>query len=329
MNARTGWLLAALMAAVIGLGLRRLADTGASDAANRVAPSDAVAASSDGAHRMAAEHAQVVTAQADRRMAAAPALTGERARAAGTRSSDDARIEQRRAARERLDQMLGCQATRALPTDADRLSDWARSLPDEAVASAGPAYEDALAWARQACDVTHASMQQAWDDDTTLLLGAGFGPDDPLARLQRASSVADGAKVDLVELRAALYQVLADAVAAPNVTQFLAIAGAGSAGGSNRQLGPFLNSSREIPASVWTLAACDLGADCGPQSAAMRVLCLSELLCGYPSMEAAMIDGYWPQGSIESLSRMRRDLVARLRENGGVGIFEPPAPGDG
>ncbi len=329
MNARTGWLLAALVAALVGLSLRQLADTGASDAANRVAPSDAVAASSDGADRKVAEQAQVVTAQTDRRIAAAPALAAEPARAADTSSSIGAKAEQRRAARARLDQMLGCQATRALPTDADRLSDWANSLPDEAVANAGPAYEDALAWARQACASTQASLQEAWDDDTALLLGAGFRPDDPLAQLQRVSTVADDAKVDLVQLRAALYQVLADAVAAPDVTQFLAIAGAGSAGGTDRQLGPFLNQSREIPASVWTLAACDLGADCGPQSAAMRMLCLSEQLCGYPSLEAAMIDAYWPQGSIESLSRMRRDLVARLRENGGVGIFEPPAPDGG
>lgn len=329
MNARRGWLLAALIAALVSLGLLRRPGTEAPEVAKLVAPSAAGTASSDGAHRMVAEQAQVVTAQADRSMASASTSAAEPVSAASTRSSAGAKAERQRAASARLDQMLACQATRALAADADRLSDWASSLPDEAVANAGPAYEDALAWARQACASTQASLQEARDDAAALLLGAGFRPDDPLAQLQRASTVADGAKLDLIQLRAALYQVLADAVAAPDVTQFLAIAAAGSRGGTDRELGPFLNQSREIPASVWTLAACDLGADCGPQSAAMQMLCLSELLCGYPSMEAAMIDAYWPQDSIETLSRMRRDLVARLRENGGVGIFEPPAPGGG
>jgi hypothetical protein len=329
MNARTGWLLAALLAALVALGLQRLAGTEAPGAVELVALSGAGTASGDGARQVVTTQAQVAAAPTDRKIASAPALAPEPARAANPRNPVGANAEQQRAARDRLDQMLGCQATRALPADADRLSDWASSLPDEAVANAGPAYEDALAWARQSCESTHAPLPEAWNDDSALLLGAGFRPDDPLAQLQRVSIVADDSKVDLVQLRAALYQVLADAVAAPDVTQFLAIAGAGSAGRTDRQLGPFLNQSREIPASVWTLAACDLGADCGPQSTAMRMLCLSEMLCGYPSMEAAMIDAYWPQGSIETLSRMRHDLVARLRENGGVGIFEPPAPDGG
>ena len=95
MNARRGWLLAALIAALVSLGLLRRPGTEAPEVAKLVAPSAAGTASSDGAHRMVAEQAQVVTAQADRSIAAAPALEAGPARAADTRSSVVAKAAQR------------------------------------------------------------------------------------------------------------------------------------------------------------------------------------------------------------------------------------------
>jgi hypothetical protein len=80
---------------------------------------------------------------------------------------------------------------------------------------------------------------------------------------------------------------------------------------------------------VWALAACDLGADCGPRSPVLRQLCLQSLLCGYPDLESAVIDGVWPQGMSAALQEERRRLVERLR-HGGVGAFDPlPNPPDG
>jgi hypothetical protein len=82
---------------------------------------------------------------------------------------------------------------------------------------------------------------------------------------------------------------------------------------------------------VWALAACDLGADCGPRSPVLRQLCLQSLLCGYPNLESAVIDGVWPQGMSDALLEERRRLVQRLRAGGGVGVFDPlpNPPGDG
>ena len=327
MSRRHAALVIALIAVVVGLGLQQLGDAELRKEEAKRPSAAAVAARQEGTGAAMPLDARSPQSRPDQ----AAGTTADAASAtaklpdAGSRES-----ERLRAARKRLAQLLGCQAARAQPTNAERLAEWARALPDEALANADRDYEAALAWAPRDCPgAPGVDDHQASHVDSALLLAAGFRADDPLVQLQRLFPPDNRAVVDPTQVRLALYQTLSGALAEPDVAQFLAIAQAGMHARRQRQFGPFLSFDGEMGSSVWALAACDLGADCGPQSAAMRMLCLSEQLCGYPSLEAAMIDAYWPQGSIESLSRMRRDLVARLRENGGVGIFEPPAPDGG
>lgn len=331
MNRRRG-LLAALLVAVITWGALHSVNTDTPDAQPRKAVSPGGSSVQATAPTARADPDDVVAAPGTRaQLASALPATAAAATSSASPTNARSRAEVVRAAQARLDDLFGCQAALAPRSPATRLTEWSRSLPDAAISGAADAYTAALDWAMRDCQPALATLSSdgPWDDDTAWLLAAGYPADDPLVQLLRARSAGPDGKVDINRVRAALYPALARALEMPNIWDFAVIAGDNNRIGAGAQLGPFMAGSDEVTASVWMLAACDLGADCGPQSAAVRSLCLTELLCGYPSMDAAMIDAYWPQGSIEALSRTRRDLVARLRRDGGVGIFEPVRPGGG
>lgn len=330
MKRRQGLLAMLLIAVITGLALQSV-HTDAPDGQ----PGKAASSTGNTAEAKAQDSAKAddVVAATGTRAPLSSTLPETAAAAIANASPANARsrAEIVRAAHARLDDLLGCQAALAPHSPATRLTEWSRSLPDAAISGAADAYTAALDWAVRDCQPALATLSSdgPWDDDTAWLLAAGYPADDPLVQLLQARSPGPNGKVDINRVRAALYPALARALEMPNIWDFMTIADDNNRIGSGAQLGPFMAGSEEVTASVWMLAACDLGADCGPQSAAMRNLCLAELLCGYPSMDAAMIDAYWPQGSIEALSQMRRDLVTRLRRDGGVGIFEPVRPGGG
>lgn len=330
MKARALLLSALLLALLAGLWL----DARRRDPAQAL-PAGPAATSSTGVspgvvRRAVADAAPAAGPPAGERSTAIPTSVG--APPASAPFAREGLPEHLQLANARLEQLRRCRAVVRLRSDAERWSEWAKSLPDAALAAADRDYEDALAWAGTDCRSLLANVpgDPATDNDLALLLAAGFRMDDPLVRLQRARALPRGQRVDANAVRAALHAALADAVAAPDVAQFWSIASAGINLLANRELGPYFSTgSNQATVSVWALAACDLGADCGPRSAALRMICLAELLCGYPSVEAALIDAYWPQGSLAALSAMRRNLVAHLRAGAGAGIFAPVAPGGG
>ena len=93
-------------------------------------------------------------------------------------------------------------------------------------------------------------------------------------------------------------------------------------------LGTGSGAQPDVRRMVWALAACDLGDDCGPRSPVLRQHCVQSLLCGYPNLESAVIDGIWPKGMAAALQEERRRLVQPLRD--GVGVLDPlPNPPGG
>jgi hypothetical protein len=78
-------------------------------------------------------------------------------------------------------------------------------------------------------------------------------------------------------------------------------------------------------AAVWTLAACDLGMDCGPESPTLDRLCLVSGLCAYPSVEEALRDGRITDEEAEETQARRHWLVERIRSGQIAGLFDPPA----
>jgi hypothetical protein len=131
-------------------------------------------------------------------------------------------------------------------------------------------------------------------------------------------------------MRPLLEQALTEALREPSVLEFQSIADSAQSFANRdaqRQLGPYVGGN-EAGSALWRLAACDLGADCGPNSAAAHLICYQEQLCGYGSLEEALIDAYWPQMQIDQLQAARQHLVERLRA-GGHGVFEPAPPGGG
>ncbi|MBL8244244.1 MAG: hypothetical protein JNL89_08645, partial [Rhodanobacteraceae bacterium] len=147
---------------------------------------------------------------------------------------------------------------------------------------------------------------------------------DPWARLAQVASqkhdrALNDAQID--ELRRALDAVLPAALAEPDPVLFAMIDRAIES--APQALGERAAGSAQ--AMIWPLVACDLGAECGPDSDFMRRLCLQEALCGYPDVASALRDGLWPMGSAEHFEQRRRTLLAQLRA-GGAGVFAAPAP---
>jgi hypothetical protein len=245
--------------------------------------------------------------------------------APGTTRDPGARTQERLVAvHARMDRLVACLAARKQRPDSERLTEWARSLPDAALADAQDDYAAALTWAQQSC----AGIDPGSDEDWARLLSlGGFRPDDPLLRLMRAQFPVTG-KADPAAVRSALYAVLESALAEPSHLDFLTLVNVAGSTSDTSQLGRYIGPSDEYSA-LWLLAACDLGADCSRTSAIVRTTCLSELLCGYGSLEDALLDAYIPPNAVAAFQRARRELVTSLRANGGAGIFESPRPGDG
>lgn len=212
------------------------------------------------------------------------------------------------------------------PAD-DLAEDWALGLPPAQLERARAERAAAIEWDRQVCggmsDALRALQLKA---AASAALSAG----DPWARLAQVASqkhdrALDDAQID--ELRRALYAVLPAALAKPDPMQFAMIERAIE--GAPQELGERVAGSAQ--AMIWPLVACDLGAECGPDSDFMRRLCLQDGLCGYPDVASALRDGLWPMGSAEHFEQRRRTLLAQLRA-GGAGVFAappPPAPGGG
>jgi hypothetical protein len=237
-----------------------------------------------------------------------------------------------------LHALMACQPT-AVPDARDREQLWRMTLPPQALERAPAQFAAAEAWARQTCAQSSIRLKPAPDESGGIMgLWSELAPDDPLRRLWEASADTD---VDLSDpesirarneqsraliptMRPLLEQALAEALREPSVLEFQAIAEAAERfrrrGG---QIGPYAGGS-----ALWRLAACDLGADCRPNSPAAQLICYQEQLCGYGSLEEALIDAYWPLMQIDQLQAARQQLVERLRA-GGHGVFEPAPPGGG
>lgn len=237
------------------------------------------------------------------------------------------------AARVRLSAAWTCLAK--APMDAGvSAEEWAANLPPEHQQQAERDYANVSAWAEQNCRTLPAELLDKNGDLSLpdLLALASSGPGDPLMRLaqllrQRKRPI-DAATLE--GMRAALAMALQSALAAPTADELQLIGAVVSDYGPAVALGPGSGSAGPYRKMVWALAACDLGDDCGPQSSVLRQLCFQELLCGYPNLESAVLDGIWPQGMTQALQAERRELVRRLRENAGVGLFDPgPAPPGG
>lgn len=212
------------------------------------------------------------------------------------------------------------------PAD-DLAEDWALGLPPAQLERARAERAAAIDWARRVCTgLPQALRTLEFKAAASAALRAG----DPWARLAQVASqkhdrALDDAQID--ELRRALEAVLPAALAEPDPMQFAMIERAIE--GAPQALGERVAGSAQ--AMIWPLAACDLGADCGPDSDFMRRLCLQDGLCGYPDVASALRDGRWPMGSAEHFEQRRRTLLAQLRA-GGAGVFAappPPAPGGG
>ncbi len=210
---------------------------------------------------------------------------------------------------------------------------WATLTPEHQ-RQAEQDYAQALAWAEQKCGNLPRDLLDKNGRllPSELLALVSTGPGDPPSKLAAAlrgrkgnqdPTTADG-------VRAALDALLRSALTAPAAEELQLIGAVVSTQGPYGAFGPGSGSARSLRPMVWALAACDLGADCGPRSHVLRQLCLQSLLCGYPNLESAVVDGVWPQGMSAALQEERRLLVQRLR-HGGVGVFDPvqPPPGGG
>ncbi len=255
------------------------------------------------------------------------------AASAGVEPSQRARVQAH------LHALMACQPG-AVTKASEREQLWRMTLPPEAIEGAPAQYETAESWARQTCAKSSMQLGAApVESGDIMALWSELSPDGPLRRLSEASVETE---VDVLDpstlqarreqtealipmMRPLLEQALAEALREPSVLEFQAIAEA--AGRFHRRrgrLGPFAGSG----SALWRLAACDLGADCGPESPAAHLICYHEQLCGYGSLEEALIDAYWPQMQIDQLQAARQQLVERLRA-GGHGVFEPDPPGGG
>ena len=303
------------------LGPARLPET----ASERPALSTPTAVSSDRAAEPAANPTAKTTPEAV--ATATPSLT-DSAGASAARGAAKA------AARLRLSAAWTCLASP--PMDAGvSAEDWTANLPSERQQQAERDYADVSVWAEENCRTLPAELL---DDNGQLSLPdllalASTGPGDPLMHmaqlLRQRKRPLDPATLE--GMRAALAITLQSALASPTADELRLIGALVSDYGHAGALGPGSGSGGPYRNMVWALAACDLGDDCGRQSPVLRQLCFQELLCGYPDLESAVLDGVWPQGMTQALQAERRELVRRLRENAGVGLFEPvPAsPGRG
>lgn len=201
---------------------------------------------------------------------------------------------------------------------------WAATLDAQAQEDARLALADARAFADRHCRIEPPGVQAAKTSDDVLVAllelastAAGDGW-QRLAALLRADRRRDTART--AAIRGELERLLPSALAARDVAQMALIGQV--AAQAQLELGGF--GDRE--GWHWVLAACDLGADCGPRSAPVRQLCLQHALCGYPDLESALMDGVWAQGWAGHEQERRRELVARLRASGGLGLFDPLPP---
>ena len=234
---------------------------------------------------------------------------------------------QRAQVQARLHTLMACQPS-PVPVASDRELVWHMTLPAEAIARAPAQYAAAAAWAGQACAQTTMRLSPTPADSGVTGLWSELAPDDALRRLWEASAADDLKRDDAPAMRTLLEQALAEALREPSMLELQSIADtAWRFQNRGAQLGPYIGYG-ESGSALWRLAACDLGADCGPNSPASHLICFQEQLCGYGSVEDALIDAYWPLGDIEQLQAGREALVARLRA-GGQGVFDPVTPGGG
>ncbi|HWS27644.1 MAG TPA: hypothetical protein VN259_13875, partial [Xanthomonadales bacterium] len=244
-------------------------------------------------------------------------------------------IRERTAARARLSAAWACLNAPDLgPGDPAEI--WSATLTPEHQRRAEQDYAQVMAWAQQNCRTLPPGLldKNGRLSLPDLLVLASTAPNDPRGQLaavvRERKQTHDPATVDGV--RVALEALLRSALAAPAAEELQLIGALVSTQGPPGALGPGSGAHWDVRRMVWALAACDLGDDCGPRSPVLRQLCFQEFLCGYPNLEAAVLDGVWPQGMTQALQAERRELVRRLRENAGVGLFEPlPAspPGRG
>ena len=256
--------------------------------------------------------------------------------ATGPRMSAEApaSVRERTAARARLSAAWACLDAPARDSG-DPTEIWLATLTPEHRRRAEQDYADVMAWAQQDC---RTLPQELLDRNghlslPDLLVLASTAPDDPYGQLaavvRERRQTHDPATVDGV--RVALEALLRSALAAPAAEEMELIGALVSTQGPPGALGPGSGAHWDVRRMVWALAACDLGDDCGPRSPVLRQLCRQSLLCGYPNLESAVLDGVWPQGMSDALQEERRRLVQRLRSGGGVGVFDPASkpPGDG
>ena len=242
-------------------------------------------------------------------------------------------IRERTAARARLSAAWAClNASDLDPGDPAEI--WATLTPEHQ-RRAEQDYAQMTAWAEQNCRTLPPELL---DRDGRLSLAdllalASTAPDDPrwqlAAVVRERKQIHDPASVDGV--RVALEALLRSALATPAAEEFQLIGALVSTQGPPGALGSGSGAHWDVRRMVWALAACDLGDDCGPRSPVLRQLCRQSLLCGYPNLESAVLDGVWPQGMSDALQEERRRLVQRLRSGGVVGVFDPESkpPGDG
>ncbi|MCB1602538.1 MAG: hypothetical protein KDI66_21150 [Xanthomonadales bacterium] len=246
---------------------------------------------------------------------------------------------QRAQAQAHLHALMACQPT-AVPDARDREQLWRMTLPPDALEDAAEKFAAAEAWARQTCAQSSMPLSPTPEESGGIMgLWSELSPDDPVRRLWEASAETEmdysnpralqarneQTQALIPMMRPLLEQALAEALREPSVLEFQAIAEAAGRFQRRRgRLGTFAGNG----SALWRLAACDLGADCGPNSPAAHLICYHEQLCGYGSLEEALIDAYWPLMQIDQLQAARQQLVERLRA-GGHGVFDPAPPGGG
>jgi hypothetical protein len=254
----------------------------------------------------------------------------------------DVQRSKRTQVQERLHTLMACLPS-AVATASDREQLWRMTLPPDALEDAAAKFAVAEAWARQTCAQSSMRLSPApGESDGITGLWSDLSPDDPLRRLWEASAETevdysdpramwaqfDRDRALMPAMRTLLEEALAEALREPSILELQSIADAAERfRNRGAELGPFVVGG-EAGSALWRLAACDLGADCGPNSPAAHLICYQEQLCGYGSLEEALIDAYWPLMQIDQLQAARQQLVERLRA-GGHGVFDPAPPGGG
>lgn len=107
--------------------------------------------------------------------------------------------------------------------------------------------------------------------------------------------------------------VLTEAIGSTNPDALLALApllGTTSKDRVSPELARFVGSPQDEYA--WAVAACRLGAECGPGSYALSTICLGSLYCNYSSYEAFLTTEVLPPGQLE-----RVDEILAFLEGGG------------